>query len=485
MAHSTAQNLHFPPFEGESSRQFSKPNRWSFWNTTASFILALLVFIFVPVQAIEWSKIPFPGFVIEQSGVVANIGRPGWSGRDAGINHPQRITAFNNQPVTHPNDLFNILRSLHPGQGATVETVEPNRLTRFYTYVAIGTYPTQDLVKFFWLPYLIGLVYFLIGGVIYVLRGKTRAGLSFAFFCAWTSVVCALSFDVSTTHRGTALWTLANSLLGGSIMGLALLFPTELEAIRRKSRVRIITYAVSLGLTIWGWLALYASANPWAYISPWRMGFFYTAFSLVFLFGMLFYRLQNHPSTVERQQIRIILFGSLVAFLVIMGWLLFPLLNIFLAWEPVFFMPLILVFPLSVGIAILRYRLWAIDVIIRRTLVYGILTGSLGLIYFISVVLFSQVFKILIGETSSLAIVISTLIIATLFTPLRKRVQHSINRRLYRSQYDAEKALAAFASVARDEVDLEILKTKLLQLVQDTVQPEQVGLWLKNEEHKP
>lgn len=484
MVHLPAQDNQIPPFEGESSNQPSKPNRWSFWITTASFILALLAFIFAPVLAIEWSKIPFPGFVIEQSGVVANIGRQGWSGRDAGIDHPQRITAFNNQPVEQTADLFNILRSMHSSQGATVETVEPNGLTRFYTNVEIGRYSVQDLVKFFWLPYLIGLVYFLIGGIIYILRGKTRAGLSFAFFCAWTSVVCALSFDVSTTHRGTALWTLANSLLGGAIMGLAMLFPTELEAIRRKSRVRIITYAISLGLTLWGWHALYVSADPWAYISPWRMGFFYTAFSLVFLFGMLFYRLQQHPSAVERQQIRIILFGSLVAFIVVMGWLLFPLLNVFLAWDPAFFMPFILVFPLSVGIAILRYRLWAIDVIIRRTLVYGILTGALGLIYFISVVLFSQLFKLLIGETSSLAIVISTLIIATLFTPLRKRVQHSINRRLYRNQYDAEKALAAFAAVARDEVDLEILKTKLLQLVQDTFQPEQVGIWIKNEEHK-
>jgi hypothetical protein len=465
----------------EISKQ-SEPSRFSYGITTASFFIALIVFILSPALAIEWSQNPFPGFVIEQSGVIANIGRQGWSGRDAGLDHPQRITVFNNQPITQTSDFTDILRSLQFGQGVTAETVEPNGLPRFFTYIEIGRYSVQDLVKFFWLPYLIGLVYLLIGGVIYILRGKTRAGLSFAFFCACTSIVCALSFDVSTTHRGTALWTMANSLLGGAILGLAMLFPSEIESIHRKSRLRIFTYAISLGLTIWGWLALYVFMDPWAYIIPWRMSFFFTAFGLLFLLGMLSYRLKNHASAVERQQIRIILFGSLIAFIVISGWLISPLLHVFLAWDPAFFMPLILFFPISVGIAILRYRLWAIDVIVRRTLVYGILTGALGLIYFISVVFLTQVFKAIIGETSSLALVLSTLIIAALFTPLRKRVQDAIDRRLYRSKYDAEKALAAFAELARDEVDLEVLRMKLLQLVQETIQPEQVGLWLKNEE---
>jgi hypothetical protein len=485
MDHSSAAIPQAPSIGVEGISQPSIPSRFSFWITTAAFILALIVFIMAPSLAIEWSQIPFPGFVVEQSGVVGNIGRQGWSGRDAGIDHPQRITAFTNKPIAKTGDLFNILRSLQFGQRATVETVEPNGLTRSFTSIEIRRYTVQDLVRFFWLPYLIGLVYWLIGGVIYILRGRTRAGLSFAFFCTCTSVVCALSFDISTTHMGTALWTMANSLLGGAILGLALLFPTELESIRRKSKARIFTYAISLGLTLWGWLTLYASPDPWAYISPWRMSFFYTAFSLIFLFGMLTYRLQKHPSAVERQQIRIILFGSLVAFIVISGWLVFPLVHVFLAWDPAFFMPFILFFPLSVGIAILRYRLWAIDVIIHRTLVYGILTGALGLIYFISVVLLTQIFKAVIGETSSLVLVISTLIIAAIFTPLRKRVQQTIDRRLYRNKYDAEKAFAAFAEVARDEVDLDILKGKLLQLVQDTIQPEQVGLWLKNEEHEP
>jgi hypothetical protein len=186
------------------------------------------------------------------------------------------------------------------------------------------SYPIRDFMKFFWLPYFIGFVYLLIGGVIYILRGHTRAGLSFAFFCAWTSIVCALSFDLSTTHQGTALWTLAISMLGGAISGLAFLFPSEIEPLHQRSWLRIFTYIISAGLTLWGWIALNNSTDAWAYITPWRMSFLYTGFSLVLLFVMLFFRLQRHPSWVERQQIRIILFGSLIGFVVICGWLISP-----------------------------------------------------------------------------------------------------------------------------------------------------------------
>jgi len=465
----------------ETSQQ-SKPSRFSYWVTTVSFFIAFIVFITAPILAIQWSRIPFPGFVFEQSGVVANLGREDWSGRKAGIDYPQRIIYFDNKPITQTSELKAFLLSSKVGQGVTMQTEAENGLTRFYSYIAITNYPMKDLVKFFWLPYFIGLFYLVIGGVIYFLRGMTRAGLSFAFFCACTSIVCALTFDIETTHKGTALWTLAIALLGGAILGLALLFPNDIESVQRRSSLRIFTYSISIGLWIWGWLALYVSKDPWAYVYPWRMSFFYTAFSLIVLFGMLLFRLQNRPTAIERQQIRIILFGSLIAFVVILGWLVSPLLKVFLTWDPALFMPLILFFPLSVSIAILRYRLWAIDVIIHRTLVYGILTGTLGLIYYISVVLLTQIFKRITGEPSSLVMVVSTLIIITLFNPLRKRVQNAIDRRLYRSKYNADKALAAFAKLASDEVDLEVLRTKLLLLIQETIQPEKVSLWLKEEE---
>jgi hypothetical protein len=139
--------------------------------------------------------------------------------------------------------------------------------------------------------------------------------------------------------------------------------------------------------------------------------------------------------------------------------------------------------PISIGIAILRYRLYDIDLLINRTLVYGSLTLMLALVYFGGVTATQAVFTVLTGqeEQPQLAIVVSTVVIAALFIPLRRRIQAFIDRRFYRRKYDARKTLDAFSAKLRNETDLEALSGDLVGVVRETMQPAHVSLWLRPE----
>jgi len=151
--------------------------------------------------------------------------------------------------------------------------------------------------------------------------------------------------------------------------------------------------------------------------------------------------------------------------------------GFFVGWTGTFVFPLAI--PISIAIAILRSHLYDIDLIIRRTLIYGVLTASLLVIYLGGVVLLEALLRPLTGGGNDLAIVATTLLIAALFNPLRRRIQAFIDRRFYRRKYDAAQIVAAFSAHLREEVDLPALGGRLVAVVDEAVQPAGVALWLR------
>ncbi|MBA2712021.1 MAG: hypothetical protein H0U55_00475, partial [Rubrobacteraceae bacterium] len=153
----------------------------------------------------------------------------------------------------------------------------------------------------------------------------------------------------------------------------------------------------------------------------------------------------------------------------------------FLPESGVLFGIAVALFPVSIAIAVFRYRLYDIDFIINRALVYGSLTVSLVLVYAGGVAVTQTLVRLLTGQQQQpqLAVVASTLAIAALFSPLRRRIQNLIDRRFYRRKYDAAKTLQEFSAKLRDEIDLEQLNADLLSVVRGTMQPEHVTLWLR------
>ncbi len=233
------------------------------------------------------------------------------------------------------------------------------------------------------------------------------------------------------------------------------------------------------------------AGTPYVQVINWLLtGIVFTAI------GSQIYRYFWHSDVIQRQQIKLVVYALALMFIII-GGLVIPFAirppdsaklgqDLIVAMIQLFIFRLSFgVVFLSIGIAILRYRLFDIDIIIRRTLQYTILTGLLVLSYWGGIVVLQGLLSPLTGlENHPLVTVITTLGIAALFNPLRIRVQDFIDRRFYRKKYNAEQALAQFSDLVRDEVDMDKLTAALMQVIQETMQPESVRLWLKSTPRK-
>ncbi|MES0360608.1 MAG: SpoIIE family protein phosphatase [Anaerolineales bacterium] len=462
------------PGEQGSIRRYSIGNLI----TLAIFGITLLAFLIAAILALAWSKKPFLGFVVEPTLVVSNVGGVSWNAQRIGLNFPERVRQIGERTVSSVQDYEIVTSSLPIGSPVVIGTIFPDGAFRVYPSVRVTPFPSVDLFRFFWLPFIVGLAYLVIGFWTFRMRGDIAPSHAFAYFCISAALATGLYFDLISTHVLSILWTIAISFLGGTLIVLALVFPQEWSESKQHFLLRYLPYGISLVLAVWGVLALVDQSDPWAYVNPWRFSYIYTSLGIFFFIGMMVYRQFTNPSPATRQQARIVLWGSLFAFLPIAFWMLAPYLGLQIPWNPGLFLPFLLLFPVAIAIAILRYRLWDIDLIINRTLVYGLLIIVLVLLYIASVVVLQRTFQSLTGERSDLAAVISTLVIVSLFIPIRGYVQEFVDRRFYRRKYDTARTLETFSESLRDEVDLDRVISRLEGVIQETIQPSQVNTWL-------
>ena len=351
-------------------------------------------------------------------------------------------------------------------------------------------------------------------------RELQRLGLSFDFY-AWLNISVSVIFLLVYVLVGVVLfWRKSDDRLALLASLSLLLFPfavsTQVVGTLPPAWTLLVECAEFFGNVCLGlFFYLFPSGQfvprwtRWLMIvtgAYWAINIFFpnTPFNNSWLVFVLFlaliaspiilqiYRYRRVSTPVQRQQTKWVVFGIALAFgsFLIGTLLVFVLLPQFFPMGPLAyrlgqipFTLLLLLFPLSIGFAILRYHLWDIDVIINKALVYGSLTTILALVYIGLILALQYLLRGIINQNNSVAIVISTLAIAALFQPLRHRIQAIIDRRFYRRKYDAAKTLEAFSATLRNEVDLNQLREHLIAVVQDTMQPASVSLWLRPPEH--
>jgi hypothetical protein len=331
----------------------------------------------------------------------------------------------------------------------------------------------------------VSLVYLLVGAVIFWRKSSEWSGLFFSFV-----LVLFGSFGVSDTlvlefvpkpANPPVPFLLAQLLIvclqWGLLGAFLLTFPTGRFA-PGWTWVLVVSWWVQAVLFLTSAIAIAASVRA----------------ALVFLLtwgsvaAVQFYRYRRLYTPMQRQQTKWVIFGYLMGVVVnvvslglgaVVPGLGTPASPYQLLVEVISVVPTLLI-PLSIGIAILRYRLWDIDTIINQTLVYGTLTGLLGVLYAGLILGLESLMEVITRQTyQPVVLVISTLVIFVLFLPVRRRIQTIIDRRFYRRKYDAESILTSFSAILLHEVDLVELSQRLVDVVQETMQPASVSLWLR------
>jgi hypothetical protein len=397
--------------------------------TLATFAVGIVVFFLAPVWALAWRQEPFPGFLLEPTLVLSNRTSEGWKGVESGLQPPYAITRLGGQPIVDHASYHEAVKSFGVGDRVPVFAVLPDGKPQLFPSVELTRISNESFFQLFWLPYMIGLVYLGIGIWIYLARGSDRPGRALAFFSGNVAIVTGLLFDVLTSHNGVILWVLSLSMLGGALISLSMRFPVEWTSVTRQAWILAVPYLISLLLAAWMLMTLGDYAQPWRYLKVRSAVYVYTALSTLIFFVVMIYRLRASSASLIRRQARVVLLGSLLAFMPIVVWFSAPLFGISLPFTSIVFLPGLLLFPVSVAIAILRYRLLQIDTLVHTAIIYALVTAILAGIFSALVGLTKSIFTAATGVSNDAAVVIITLIVAAAIVPVRSRVQEWVDHR--------------------------------------------------------
>jgi two-component system NarL family sensor kinase len=410
----------------------------------------------------------------------------------AGLRRNDLVIAVEGRPLESWASTGRDAESMRPirpvGQSVTYTVIRDGK--HMDVNVPLVQYPLGAILGKNWSTLLFTLFTQLVGTLVFMKKPGNHAARAL-FVWAWSlshTYTWSIGLQVSDFVDGMGFWLYHLSATGawhvfnsaGLLFALYISRSRSAVVKRRWFVVFLLTAPFLLYLVYLGISAATASSRL-EWMSRWIPGDWLFAFVFLSLIVWVVADGYVNREPVERRQVRWLVFGFMLCGGAALSLWFLP--GILLG-HPIIdanaFGLILLPFPLILAIAILRDRLFDIDIIIRRTLIYSVLSALLALIYLGSVVVLQQFFRGVTGQASDIAIIVSTLAIAALFSPLRRGVQQAIDQRFYRRKYDVEQVLARFAVIARDEVELEKLSDELLAVVNETMQPASVSLWLRS-----
>ena len=404
--------------------------------------------------------------------------RPGpdasWDLRNQGVKLGDQLISVNGQAVHNTFEVQSILSGFHPGNQIPVIVRSPDGSQKTYD-VTLHVFPTEDRIIYFVIPIFLSLLFLVISLWIFVIRRTESAGRVFALFASSLSIGAGSLFDLYTTHSLTYIWTLGLAIAGGALLDLALAFPQEASFITGRSYLRRIGYAVSFILCGYAYTTLFNFAHPTDYILAWRYIYIFVGLSSVAYILFNIYYSFAAPSPVIKAQARMILTGTLFAFGPITFWFLTTPINLF-DFTPYLLLPIV-IFPLTLGYAILRFRFLRTDDWMRQGVIYVLLTIFIVGGYALLVSGLSLIFKAAMPASNPIWVGGLVFVIAIFLDPVRIRTQSFVDATFFRGRRAYAENVQNFAHELHGALDLNAIGQTLRQQINSTLGPDRLHIY--------
>ncbi len=452
---------------------------WSFKGLTKKQIISRTIFFVIILfalvvgavcirNALQWIDKPFPGFLLNQRMVVGYIGQYYWTGTQAGLKYPDKILKANNIAISSTDDIDKIIINKNIGDPVTYSVERGGKIIE----VTIPTmrFTITDLLMTFGIIFFLGILYVLIGAIVFVLKPDTTVSWVFLTGCFLQGISSFVSFDMETTHFGfIRAYIFDEAFLPAVVLHLSLLFPEKSRLVERYPNIQFLPYILSTMLFI----PLELFYPKPSFIPVYKVVLLYLIIVVMALIASILHAYFKKASILARQRAKVVLFGAVLA-------LPIPAIAPFAAFlgktlEGIkiitnFSSIPIVIFPISIAYAIAKHNLFDVDVYIKRAVGYGLMTAIVGIAYFSTEVTTRElILQPLFGEYSeTIYAILFALLIVFLFNPIHKRIQRGVDKLFYRKKFDYKETVITVSHALTSVLNL----TEVIKRIIDTARKE-------------
>lgn len=474
-----------------------KPLRISVFLYNAFIVVCLAIWSIAFFNSLQMIGRPFAGFRFEPTLTISAANDGSWSGIKAGFQQYDRIISVGGKKLASPDELKEIVRNSKIGDSLAFEAMREGKSKPLQIVVPIQTFTFVDFAKSFLPLFVIGILHLVVGAVAFWLKPKNTTARAHLMMTGITALYCVLSNDYDSAMWFTRLYLFAVIALGSSFIHLGLVFPEPQEWIKKRPSLQFLVYLpVLLLLPVWEatFQPLGLNANKYfeLHFLFQNIAALWTIVGLAGLVGCVVSVLVRGKRPILKQQAKIALLGAAAAYLPgVLFWMVPYLFGVNLDSSGLLVNVLFacfVFFPLSIAYAIIRHKLFDIDVVINRTMVYTIITAVLSCAYLLIAAGLRVLLGLLLGRPHGGSFenimvaenLIATAVVAIAFSPLRSRIQLFVDKLFFRNKYNFRQVISHFNVTARATIDIAGMIDTYSDLVEQNLHPKHLSIFVRD-----